>query len=85
MSYRIEFVRSAERSLASLPQSDQRQIAKRVEALSQNPRPPGTKKLRGSEHTYRIRVGDYRVIYVVEDERVIVTVVRIAHRRDVYR
>jgi mRNA interferase RelE/StbE len=49
------------------------------------PRTPGCRKLRGSEDTYRVRVGDYRIIYVVEDARVLVTIVRAGHRRDVYR
>jgi mRNA interferase RelE/StbE len=54
-------------------------------ALSEDPYPPGSKKLQGEEDLYRVRVGDYRVLYRVEDERLVVLVVNIGHRRDIYR
>lgn len=68
-----------------LPRDIQHRLDPALLALADNPRPPGCKKLQGREETYRIRVGDYRVIYRVEDDRLIVLVIEIGHRRDVYR
>jgi mRNA interferase RelE/StbE len=59
--------------------------AVRIDALALDPRPPASKKLPGGEDLYRIRVGDYRVIYQVQARIVVVTVIRIGHRRDIYR
>jgi mRNA interferase RelE/StbE len=61
-----------------------RNLAEHIQALADNPRPPGCKKLAGGDH-YRIRRGAYRVVYSIEDERRIVLVVKIGHRKDVYR
>ena len=85
MKYAIEFTRSAQRALEGIPERDLKKVARRVDALADNPRPPGTKKLRGGTDEYRLRVGDYRVIYSVTDSGLLVTVIRIAHRRDAYR
>ena len=84
MAYKIEFVPRALKELAAIPETDQTRIAKRIDALAENPRPPQCRKLRGAEDVFRIRSGDYRVIYVVADKVVTVTVVRVGHRRDIY-
>jgi len=84
-SYRIEFVQSARKDIRAI---DRQWIPKVVDAiygLAQNPHPAGSKKLIGSERTYRIRVGDYRVIYDVEDIVRVVLITRVRHRKDVYR
>jgi len=60
-------------------------VARKIDALSGDPRPPGVEKLRGAENLWRVRVGDYRIIYTVRDEVVLVLVIRIGHRREVYR
>jgi mRNA interferase RelE/StbE len=83
--YRIQIAPSALRQLRKLPQSTQDRIVRRVEGLAGDPRPRGSVKLQGEEDLYRIRVGDYRVIYQVRDEELIVLVVRVGHRREVYR
>jgi mRNA interferase RelE/StbE len=83
--YRIEFLRSATRELASLPKSGQRQIAAHINALADKPRPHGVKKLEGQERLYRIRAGDYRVLYEIDDDKSLVTIITIGNRRDVYR
>ena len=62
-----------------------RRVDARILALAEDPRPPGAKRLAGSEGLHRIRVGDYRVVYAIEDDVLLVLVVRIGHRRDVYR
>jgi mRNA interferase RelE/StbE len=83
--YRIEFTRPAMKELADLPRKVRERIAPRIDALTVNPRPRGVEKLKGEDDLYRIRVGDYRVIYSIQDDRLIVTVVRVADRRDAYR
>jgi mRNA interferase RelE/StbE len=82
---RVALVPRAERELAALPKEAQARIDVHVLALSQDPRPPGVKKLQGEEGFYRIRVGDHRVVYSVDDRDLLVLVVRIASRAEVYR
>jgi mRNA interferase RelE/StbE len=84
-SYRVELTRSAEKDLRRIDRSRVPSIFTALEGLSRDPRPPGVKKLAGTEQTYRIRVGDYRIVYEVEDTVLLVLVIRIAHRKDVYR
>ncbi|MEX0289357.1 MAG: type II toxin-antitoxin system RelE/ParE family toxin [Flavobacteriaceae bacterium] len=60
-------------------------IIKKVESLTQNPRPEGSVKLTGSEKTYRVRVGDYRILYEILEDRLIVEVCKVGHRREIYR
>lgn len=84
MAYHVEYTPRAKRDLAALPHAVQRRIVPKVDALAQDPRPPGSKKLKGFENRWRIRVGDYRVIYEVHDEELRVLVVKIGHRSDVY-
>ena len=75
----------AEKELAALPRDAQKRIVRAIEALADDPRPAGCVVLRGGEGLLRIRVGMYRVVYLVEDDRLVVLVVRIGHRREVYR
>ncbi|MEK7675450.1 MAG: type II toxin-antitoxin system RelE/ParE family toxin [Verrucomicrobiota bacterium] len=84
-SYRIEFTHSAERDLRRLDRSMLARVMAAIDALSDEPRPSGVKKLVGSELTYRIRVGDYRVVYSIEDRMLLLLIQRIRHRSDVYR
>ena len=83
--YSVVFARSARRELEQLEARVARRIIARIEALASNPRPHGCVKLQGADDLWRIRVGDYRVIYAIADELLIVTIVRVAHRKDVYR
>ncbi len=85
MAYTVRIKASALKTLAKLPASDRARIVTRIEALSADPRPQGVTKLAGPEGLYRVRSGDHRVIYAVHDEVLLVLVVRIGHRRDVYR
>ncbi len=85
MSYRIEFTSSAQREYLRLPKSDRQRIGQRVESLADNPRPAGCVKLAGATNLWRIRCGDYRVIYAIEDAALILAVVKVGHRREVYR
>ena len=82
--YRIEIKRSAAKELALVPAKDQGRIVQRIRGLATDPRPPGAKKLCGEEK-YRIRQGNYRILYEIHDIVLVVVVVRVGHRRDVYR
>ncbi len=83
--YRVEVVRSATKSLAALPRHEQRRIAAAIDALRDEPRPDGCRKLQGSEGLYRLRAGDYRVVYEIRDSVLLVLVITIAHRKDAHR
>ena len=83
-NYSIELKRSAAKELADLPVKDRGRIVARIQALAEDPRPPGAEKLSGQER-YRVRQGDYRILYEIHDQILLIVVVRIAHRRDVYR
>jgi mRNA interferase RelE/StbE len=83
--YRLSFTASAQRELASLPASIIARILPRIENLELVPRPPGCKKLRGGDNEWRIRIGDYRVVYEIDDHAETILVTRIANRREVYQ
>ena len=84
-TYRVVLKPSVEKDLRPLPKSIVARIMKHIEGLSDDPFPDGTAKLAGTEQTYRIRVGDYRVIYGVDKATKQVTVHYVRHRREVYR
>ena len=83
-SYSLVIKTSAERELRALPKEERRRVVDRVRGLAHSPRPPGNEKLSGQER-YRIRQGDYRIVYAIDDEARIVEIVKIGHRREVYR
>lgn len=84
-SYRVDIARRALRTLAALPRQEQQRVRAAIDLLADTPRPPGSVKLTGEDRAYRVRVGDYRIVYEVLDDRLVIHVVRIGHRRDVYR
>jgi mRNA interferase RelE/StbE len=84
-TYRILLERAAERDLARLSSQVHDRVIVAIQALATNPRPPGCRKLVGSKHDWRIRVGDYRVVYEIADEIRVVRINRVRHRREVYR
>jgi len=83
--YRIEFTTCAAKDLKALERPVLKRIAARIDALANDPRPPSAKLLAANERLYRIRVGDYRVIYEIEDRTVLVLIIRVGHRREIYR
>ena len=85
MRYRIAIKRSAQKEIASLPKRQQRRVMAAIAALALVPRPASARKLVGADAAYRIRVGDYRVVYQIMNRVLIVLVVRVRHRKDVYR
>lgn len=83
-SYRLLIKPSAARELEDLPRKDRARIVRRISQLATDPRPPGCEKLSGHDQ-YRVRQGDFRVVYSTDDAEPSVLVVKIGHRRDVYR
>ena len=84
MNYTIFIEKTAQKDLSKIPQQYQNRIIKAIQSLAKNPRPSGSKKLSGRD-AWRIRVGNYRVIYEIHDDRLIILVVVIGHRKDIYR
>ena len=84
MTYAVEILRWAQRQLAKVDRQDRSRIISAVRALADNPRPHGSRKLSGRP-AWRIRVGAYRIVYEIHDGRLLVLVVAIGHRKDVYR
>lgn len=84
MTYQVQIERPAQKALARIAQADQDRIIARIESLADDPRPSGVRKLTGRE-AWRIRIGNYRVIYEIDDDRLVVLVVQIGHRSSVYR
>lgn len=82
--YRIVVKKSVAKDLRQIPRKDLQRILKRIDDLQADPRPAGVEKL-SSDEKYRIRQGNYRILYSIEDEIVTVTIVKVGHRRDVYR
>lgn len=83
--YRIEFVKKAVKQFKTLSSQEQKRIKAKIDTLANEPRPNGVVKLSGKDNLYRIRVGDYRIIYSIKDTQLLILVVKIGNRRDVYR
>lgn len=83
--YRLKIKRSAEVDLRRLAEPVFTRINERILTLREHPRPAGVRKLQGQQEGWRIRVGDYRVIYLIDDVEQLITIVRVRHRRDVYK
>ena len=85
MAYAVDFAPGAEREFRKLAREIQLRLRPRIDVLASDPRPAGATKLKGSENLWRMRAGSYRIVYEVRDRTLIVLVVRVAHRREVYR
>lgn len=83
-TYRVEFTTAAAREVRKLDPPLRRRVLAGIAELERDPRPHGVRKLAGHDNAWRVRIGDYRVLYEVSDAQIVVTVVRVAHRRDVY-
>ena len=84
MKYKITFTRRAARELEEVAGPDRQRIGKRIDLLAENPRPNGVRKLQGADNLYRIRAGDFRVIYSIDDGLLTILVIRVGNRRDIY-
>ncbi|WP_348788925.1 type II toxin-antitoxin system RelE/ParE family toxin [Leifsonia sp. NPDC080035] len=85
MTYLVEVAPAAARELRKLDPRARRRIQAAVELLAETPRPPAAKQLVNSGGAWRVRVGDYRIVYDIEDDRLVILVLRVGHRREVYR
>jgi mRNA interferase RelE/StbE len=83
-AYKIFFKKSIEKDFESIPKKDLKRILVRIKMLAQDPRPSGSEKLTGQER-YRIRQGRYRIVYSIQDNELIVWIVKVGHQKDVYR
>jgi mRNA interferase RelE/StbE len=84
-TYEVQFATSAAKEFRSLPPELKHRTGAAIDDLSQDPRPPGVRKLVGHERLYRIRVGQYRVVYEIDDQEQLIRITRVRHRREVYR
>ena len=85
MAYHVEIKNSAAKEIAALPKRVQRRVFSIIEGLADKPRPQSVRKLTGSGDYYRLRVGDYRIVYHIEDDVLTVLIIRVGHRKDIYR
>jgi mRNA interferase RelE/StbE len=82
--YRISFKESVQKDLSAIPKKDLKKILNRIQSLKDQPRPPGCEKLTGQER-YRLRQGRYRILYSIQDDDLSIWIVKVGHRKDVYR
>jgi len=84
-NYRIEVSATAEKQIRKLNKAEQLRVLRAIQQLAHEPRPPGTRKLRGYNDLYRIRIGTHRILYSIESNRLLIIILKVGHRRDVYR
>jgi mRNA interferase RelE/StbE len=85
MEYQVTFAASALKEFDGLSWDIKNRLKSAVDALKANPRPPRLRKIRGRDNLYRIRIGSYRLVYEIDDQRGIIRIIRVRHRRDAYR
>lgn len=83
--YEIVIVGAVRRQLKQINRDDKKRILDKIQSLAENPRPYGYKELKGNDNLFRIRAGDYRIIYEIQDKILLITVLKVGNRRDVYR
>jgi mRNA interferase RelE/StbE len=83
-AYKIFFKKSVQKDFDAIPKKDLKKILNRIETLTEDPRPPGCEKLSGQQR-YRLRQGRYRILYSIQDDELTVWVVKVGHRKDIYR
>lgn len=85
MPYELQFKTSAWKSLRKIPAETRARLVAAIWSLSEEPRPLGARKLTGQVDLYRLRIGDYRVVYDIQDQALVVLIIKVGHRREVYR
>ena len=85
MSYRIEVSRPAAKALKNIPKGDRKRIIEKIDSLSENLPNPDTTKMKGNNPFHKVRTGDYRIIYEVQEEVLVILIVKVGHRKDIYR
>ena len=85
MRYRVEVKRSAAKALKKIPKPDRKRIIEKIDSLAVNPPNPDTTKMKGNNPFHKVRTGDYRIIYEVQEEVLVILIVKVGHRKDIYR
>jgi len=85
VTFRIELTKSAAKELRNIPKSAQKRIARKIDALNENPPDPMQTKMKGSNPFHRVRVGDYRIVYEIQDDILLILIIKIGHRKDIYK
>lgn len=85
MKYRIEIKQSAAKTLKKIPKPDLKRIGMAIDNLAENPPDPATTKMRGNNPFHKIRVGNYRIVYDIHDDKLLILIIKIGHRKDIYR
>jgi mRNA interferase RelE/StbE len=85
MAYKVEITPAAQRIIKKLPRNIQRKLIEIIEFLAEDPRPVGVVKLSTTGNLYRVRTGDYRIIYEIQDQILLIVITKVGHRRDVYK
>ncbi len=85
MSYRVEVKRSAAKALKKIPKADRKRIIDKIDGLIDNPPNPDTTKMKGNNPFHKVRTGDYRIIYEIQESILVILIVNVGHRKDIYR
>jgi mRNA interferase RelE/StbE len=85
MTYKVEITPAAQRTIKKFPKNIQRKLIEIIELLAEDPRPVGVVKLSTTENLYRVRTGDYRIIYEIQDQILLIIITKVGHRKDVYK
>jgi mRNA interferase RelE/StbE len=85
LSYRIEVKRVAAKALKKIPKADRTRIAEKIDSLAENPPSPEITKMKGNNPFHKVRVGDYRIVYEIQEHVLLILIVKIGHRKDIYR
>jgi len=85
LSYQIEVKKSAAKALKKIPKADRKRIVDKIDSLAESPPSPDTTKMKGNNPFHKVRVGDYRIVYEIQEDVLLILVVKIGHRKDIYR
>ena len=85
MSYRIEIKGSAAKALKKIPKASRKRIVEKIDSLAESPPNPDTTKMKGDNPFHKVRVGDYRIVYEIQEDVLVILVIKIGHRKDIYR
>jgi len=85
LKYKVGFKKSAAKALKLIPKSDQKRIARKIDSLAESTQDPNITKLKGDNPFHKVRIGNYRVIYEIQDDILLILIVKIGHRKDIYR
>jgi len=85
LSYRIEIKRSAAKALKEIPKANRKRIVEKIDSLAESPPNPDTTKMKGNNPFHKVRIGDYRIVYEIQEDVLVILVIKIGHRKDIYR